>query len=110
MCHPPAAVGHEVGSGGAATPVAGHVEVDNSKATDKVTLYVTKDQADHMQSFINDASKQQQSYDFLYSNCATFVESTLGAGGVKAPNDMTPHGLVEDLKKLPQTAPPGAKQ
>jgi RHS repeat-associated protein len=83
-------------------PVPGHVEADHAKGTDSVTLRVTMQQASQMQAFISQASQQPQAYDFYYRNCATFVEQTLRSGGmVGIPNDMTPGGLMGDLKKLP---------
>jgi hypothetical protein len=56
-----------------------------------------------MQATIDSAVQNLHTYDPGYSNCANFVESVLHSGGVNAPNDTTPGGLVTDLKQ--QSAP-----
>lgn len=82
-------------------PVQGHVETlkPNRKIEDTAVLHVTPDQAKAMQTTIDQSVKSLHTYDPEFGNCATFVENVLKSGGVKAPSDMTPGGLVEDLKK-----------
>jgi hypothetical protein len=74
----------------------------NREVKDKATIQVTPEQAAKMQTFLNDAAKNAPNYNLYHSSCVQFCERTLQAGGVKnVPNDMTPHGLVEDLKGTP---------
>jgi hypothetical protein len=87
-----------------ASPVPGHVEALAKGRTikAKATLHVTPQQAAAMQAAIKGMAGHQ-AYDPAYRNCASFVEEVLRAGGVKAPNDITPGGLVGDLnKQFPQ--------
>ena len=83
-------------------PVPGHVEpLAANRAKDiknTAVLHVTPYQAKKMQAAIRDSMKNLHSYDPGYHNCANFVEDVLRSGGVRAPNDMTPGGLVDDLK------------
>ncbi len=84
----------------------GHNIKDNVVATrgtkDKATIQVTPDQAAKIRTFLDNASKNAPNYNLYHSNCAQFCERALQAGGVKnVPNDLTPHGLVEDLKGTP---------
>jgi RHS repeat-associated protein len=83
------------------TPVPGHVEplAPNRKIEDTAVLHVTPDQAKAMQGTIDQSIKNLHTYDPGFGNCANFVENVLRSGGVKAPYDMTPGGLVEDLKQ-----------
>ncbi len=74
----------------------------NREVKDKATIQVTPDQAGKIQTFLDNAAKNPPNYNLYHSNCAQFCERALQAGGVKnVPNDMTPHGLVEDLKSTP---------
>lgn len=79
--------------------VPGKVEENTKKPEASATFQVTPDQAKHMTGYIQNAESGKQSYDPGYRNCATFVEEVLRAGGVKAPNDITPGNLVRDLQK-----------
>jgi hypothetical protein len=81
--------------------VPGHVEAvaKNRSVTDRAVIYVTQKQASAMQAAINSMIHNPQAYDPAYRNCASFVEQVLGAGGIRAPADITPGGLVSDLKK-----------
>jgi hypothetical protein len=79
--------------------VPGHVQENNKKATLSVTIHVTPDQAKAMRTYIQQAQHRTQGYDPSSRNCASFVEEVLRAGGVKAPSDITPKGLVMDLQK-----------
>ncbi len=87
----------------APSPVPGHVEplAPNRVVTDEVVLHVTPDQANAMQGTIDQSTKTLHTYDPGFGNCANFVEDVLRSGGVRAPYDMTPGGLVEDLKQNP---------
>jgi RHS repeat-associated protein len=84
----------------APSTVPGHVEPLEPSRTieDTAVLHVTPDQAKAMQGTIDKSILTLHTYDPGFGNCATFVESVLRSGGAKAPNDMTPGGLVEDLK------------
>jgi RHS repeat-associated protein len=85
----------------ASTP--GHVEEDHSTGKNLVrqaTLYVTKEQAAKMQSYINQSKQQPQLYDPIFHNCATYVEQTLRAGDFPAPSALAPKGLVLELQKM----------
>jgi RHS repeat-associated protein len=74
----------------------------NREVKDKATIQVTPDQAAKIQTFLDNSAKNPPNYNLYHSNCAQFCERALQAGGVKnVPNDMTPHGLVEDLKSTP---------
>ncbi len=74
----------------------------NREVKDKATIQVTPEQAAKIQTFLDNAAKNPPNYNLYHSNCAQFCESALQAGGVKnVPNDITPHGLVEDLKSTP---------
>ncbi|MGH9685401.1 MAG: RHS repeat domain-containing protein [Candidatus Acidiferrales bacterium] len=87
-----------------ASPVPGHVESlsANRAIKAKATIHVTPQQAAAMQKAIKGMAGRQM-YDPAYRNCASFVEQVLRSGGVKAPNDITPGGLVGDLnKQFPQ--------
>lgn len=83
-----------------ASPVPGHVEplAKGRIVEATATLHVTPQQAAAMLAAIG-RSGAHQTYDPAYRNCASFVEEVLRSGGVKAPNDITPGGLVGDLKK-----------
>lgn len=86
------------------SPVPGHVEslASNRAIKAKATIHVTPQQAAAMQAAIKGMAGHQM-YDPAYRNCASFVEEVLRSGGVKAPNDITPGGLVGDLnKQFPQ--------
>ncbi len=87
-----------------ASPVPGHVEAlaKGRKIDGHATIHVTPQQAAAMQAAIKGMAGHQV-YDPAYRNCASFVEEVLRSGGVKAPNDITPGGLVGDLnKQFPQ--------
>lgn len=74
----------------------------NREVKDKATIQVTPEQAGKIQTFLDNAAKNPPNYNLYHSNCAQFCERALQAGGVKnVPNDVTPHGLVEDLKSTP---------
>ena len=83
------------------TPVPGHVEPLAAGRTieNTATLHVTPDQAKAMQATIDKSVQNLRIYDPGYFNCAGFVELVLRSGGVNAPDDRTPGGLVEDLKQ-----------
>jgi hypothetical protein len=84
---------------GVASPesVPGHIESSSAQLKSSTTIYVTSDQANAMRTYIGDAEHSPQSYDAIYHNCANVSEGVLGAGGVHAPADITPGGLVSDL-------------
>ena len=83
------------------SPVPGHVEelAPNRVVQSTATIQVTSGQAEAMQMTINQAEAHAQQYDPAFNNCASFVENVLRSGGVNAPNDITPGGLVTDLKQ-----------
>jgi hypothetical protein len=85
------------------SPVPGHVETlapsRNKDIRDTVVLLVTPEQAKAMQATIDQARGNLKSYDPGFGNCANFVEDVLRSGGIRAPNDVTPGGLVDDLKQ-----------
>lgn len=95
------AVAKEAASAAAPSPVPGHVEplAANRTIENTATLHVTPDQARAMQATIDEAVRNLHTYDPGFYNCANFVESVLHSGGVSAPNDVTPGGLVDDLKQ-----------
>lgn len=82
--------------------VAGHIAEDNRKPEAQAKIQVTPDQAKAMRAYITQSEHSKQGYDPGFRNCANFVEEVLRSGGVKAPNDMTPGGLVGDLQKQNQ--------
>ncbi len=103
-----AAVAGEAEAPGVSVPVPGHVEVSDAvRAESSVSLQVTPEQAKEMRAFITQSEHQPQSYDAVYHNCAHYVEEVLHAGGIAAPHDRTPGGLVADLRTLyPQGVTP----
>jgi RHS repeat-associated protein len=81
--------------------VPGHiqpVEADQ-KVKNSATINVTPKQAAAMRAFINDAAAHPQRYDAVFHNCAQFTQQVLRAGGVILPRDLTPGGVVDDLRK-----------
>jgi hypothetical protein len=84
---------------GVPTSVPGHVAEDNRKPEAQAKIQVTPEQADKMRAYVQQAEKGKQDYDPGFRNCTHFVEEVLRSGGVKAPYDLTPGGLVEDLQK-----------
>jgi RHS repeat-associated protein len=88
---------------GTVTPstVPGHIEqlAPNRVVESTATIQVTPDQARAMQATINQEEAHQQEYDPGFHNCTHFVEQVLRSGGINAPNDRTPGGLVEDLNQ-----------
>ncbi len=82
------------------TPGAVRGVAANRKVLAKVTIRITRDQARHIQVFLDKAAKSPPNYNLYHSNCAEFCEAAMRAGGLKAPSDMTPGGLLNDLKKL----------
>ena len=82
--------------------VAGHIAEDSRKPEAQAKIQVTPEQADKMRAYIQKAEGTKQGYDPGFRNCANFVEEVLRSGGVKAPTDMTPGGLVGDLQKQNQ--------
>jgi RHS repeat-associated protein len=87
---------------GVPTSVPGHIAEDNRKPEAQATIQVTPDQAKAMRAYITQAEHAKQDYDPGFRNCAHFAEEVLRSGGVKAPYDMTPGGLVGDLQKQNQ--------
>jgi RHS repeat-associated protein len=85
----------------APSTVPGHVEnlAADRKAKATATIHVTKEQATAMRAAISEMRTHPQQYDPGYRNCTTFVEEVLRAGGINAPPDTTPGGLVTDLKQ-----------
>jgi len=64
-------------------------------------LHVTEKQAAAMRAKIAEmrSHPQETRYSYFFHNCASLPEEVLRAGGVAAPNDITPGGLVQDLRK-----------
>lgn len=78
--------------------VPGHIETSSAHTKSSTTIYVTSDQANAMRTYVSGAEHSPQSYDATYHNCVNgFSVLVLRAGGVNAPMDMTPGGLVNDL-------------
>jgi hypothetical protein len=83
-------------------PVPGEIESPGPSDTpvSYTTIYVTPGQADRMRTAISNAENTPQWYDTVYHNCVNgFAVQVLRAGGVNAPMDRTPGGLVGDLSK-----------
>ena len=80
-------------------PVPGHIEPDQGAAKDHATIRITAQQAAEIRAFIKQAEAQPQTYDFLYENCAEWVEEVLHAAWIGAPRDITPGSLVDYLRK-----------
>jgi hypothetical protein len=89
--------------GGPAIPtphfVAGHIEPGHRVPIHHATIRVTPEEAAEMRAFVKGAETHPQVYDALHQNCAEWVEEVLQAASIGAPNDITPGGLVEYLKK-----------
>ena len=80
-------------------PVPGHIEPDHGVARDRARIRITAQQAAEIRAFIKQAETHPQIYDALYQNCAEWVEEVLRAAWIGAPDDITPGGLVDYLKK-----------
>jgi hypothetical protein len=91
----------ELGTIGVPLPesVPGHISYSDEKPETSAVIYVTSGQANAMRSYISGAENSPQSYDATFHNCTNFSEGVLGAGGVRAPADITPGGLVNDLSQ-----------
>jgi hypothetical protein len=92
-------------SGAAVLPhyVSGHIQQDYRIPEKHAVIHVTARQAAEARAFIRQAETNPQIYDFLYQNCAEWVEDVLGAAAINVPADVTPGGLVEYLKnRYPQ--------
>lgn len=87
------------GSGPLPESVPGHIASNSAATTSSTTIYVTSAQASAMRAYISGAEHSPQSYDAVFHNCTNFSEGVLGAGGVHAPADITPGGLVTDLSQ-----------
>ena len=74
--------------------VSGHIQQDYRIPEARAVIHITARQAADARAFIRQAETNPQVYDFLYQNCAEWVEEVLRAAGVNAPSDMTPGGLV----------------
>jgi RHS repeat-associated protein len=86
------------------TPVPGQVEArdPNAKTLDQVTIHVTADQAKAAEKAISDTAKDPGNYVFHGDNahnCANFGELVVNKAGGHAPNDVTPGGLVHDVRE-----------
>jgi RHS repeat-associated protein len=78
--------------------VPGHIESNSAPTKSSTTIYVTSEQANAIRAYISGAEHSPQSYDASYHNCVSgFSVEALRAGGVNAPMDTTPAGLVDDM-------------
>lgn len=93
-----AALANDIVNGGP-TPVPGQIKQNSATVKRAAILHVTPKQAAAMRTYIAGAEHQSQAYEPLYRNCSEWVEGVLRAGSIKAPNDITPEGLVVDLRK-----------
>lgn len=83
--------------------VAGHIQQDYRIPEAKAVIHITVNQARVARAFIRQAEENPQLYDFLYQNCAQWVEEVLAATGIDTPNEETPGDLVDYLKqRFPQ--------
>lgn len=83
--------------------VAGHVQQDYRIPEAKAVIHITVSQARAARAFIWQAEHNPQIYDFLYANCAHWVEEVLAAIGIDTPNEETPGDLVDYLaQRFPQ--------
>ncbi|MGH2510768.1 MAG: hypothetical protein ACRDHZ_25660, partial [Ktedonobacteraceae bacterium] len=84
-----------------ASPVTGHVEpLAKGRIVVATAIFrVPSKQAGRIQAMIIRMTDSPQIYDPIYRNCDAFVEEVLRYGGVKTPNDISPRGLVADLRK-----------
>jgi RHS repeat-associated protein len=69
------------------------------KTKDQVTIHVTGDQAKAAQGTIDAVAKDPGNYQLVGNNCANFVEQVVNSAGGKAPNDLKPGALVNDLRQ-----------
>jgi RHS repeat-associated protein len=86
------------------TPVPGTVEprAAGVKTEDQVTIHVTVDQAKAAQQTITDTAKNPGNYVLHGSdsnNCANFAERVVNSAGGSVPHDVTPGGIVTDIRK-----------
>ena len=83
-------------------PVPGSIEDQPGRTVkDRAILHVTKKQAGAMRARLAEMRQnpRETTYSYLYHNCTSLPEELLRAGGIPAPNDDTPGGLVADLKR-----------
>jgi RHS repeat-associated protein len=83
--------------------VPGQVEprADGVKTLDQVTIHVTGDQAKAAEQTIGDTAKNPGNYVLHGSNsnnCANFAEKVVNSAGGKAPHDISPGSLLNDLR------------
>jgi len=79
--------------------VSGHIQQDYRIPEHSAVIHITVNQARAARAFIRQAKENPQVYDFLYQNCAEWVEEVLSAAGINAPSEMTPGGLVRYLQQ-----------
>ncbi len=86
------------------TPVPGTVEPRDpkGKTLDQVTIHVTAGQAGAARTAIKETHDNPGNYVFHGDNahnCTNFGELVVNRAGGHAPNDVTPGGLVHDLRE-----------
>jgi len=84
-------------------PVPGHIENQpGRRVIDDAIIHASPGQAQAMRAKLDEMrhDPSETTYSYGYHNCTSLPEELLRAGGLAAPNDITPHGLVEDLKQM----------
>lgn len=79
--------------------VPGRIQQDYRIPEATAVIHITVNQARAARAFIRQSEDSPQVYDFLFHNCAEWVEEVLSAAGVNTPADMTPGGLVRYLQQ-----------
>jgi RHS repeat-associated protein len=69
------------------------------KTEDQVTVHVTADQAKVAQATVDSVSKNPGNYQLVGNSCVNFAEKVVTSAGGKAPNDMKPSSLINDMRQ-----------
>ena len=80
----------------------------NVKTEDQVTIHVTANQANGAQTVINNRTTSPGNYQLKNRNCTEFGEDVIGGAGIHVQHDVTPSGLLKDLRsdQYSGTVPP----
>jgi hypothetical protein len=80
--------------------VPGQVEprAAGTTTTNAVTIYLTKDQAGNAQANINARTANPGNYQVDGRSCVDFGETVVHSTGARAPSDLRPAALIQDIR------------
>lgn len=86
----------------ASTPVPGQIEPRalSVQTIDAVTIYLTENEANHAQEFINNWASTPGSYELRGRSCVDFAEAIIGSVGFPEPNDTLPMRLPKEIRAI----------